>query len=114
MAAGNSILRLFGDGKTTTIANAGTVSGAIAIGDYAMLGFQLPAAFTGVAMTFQVSADGATYVPLRDQSGALITITVAQGNAYPFPDEVGAWPYVKLVSGTAEGGARTILIAAKA
>ena len=98
--------------QTATIAAGGTKSAAVGIADYLTGGFQLPATFTGTAMTFEVSADGSTFVALNDSSGA-ISLTVAQGKAYALPAAVMAYPWVKFVSGSTEGAARSILVSGK-
>jgi hypothetical protein len=53
---------------TATIASAATTSGAITLGANTITGMVLPAAFTGTALSFQVSADGATYGALYDST----------------------------------------------
>lgn len=100
---------------TATIAAAGTVSTAIDLRGARGFGFALPATFTGTAITFQVSHDNVTFQALNDDSGA-VSMTVAQGKSYtaPRPDSTsggpGAWPYVKLVSGSTEGAERSIVV----
>jgi hypothetical protein len=64
----------------------------------------MPAAFTGTTLTFQVSADGSTYVPLYDSSGTLQSMTVAVSCGYSLnPTVFAGWPYLKVVSGSAQG-----------
>jgi hypothetical protein len=97
--------------QTATILNGATVSDAIDAGPYTIFGIQLPAAFTGTALTFQVSADNITYQLLYDTANALVTIAaVAQGRSYILPSGLGPWPFFKVVSGTAEGAQRSIVI----
>lgn len=96
---------------TVTIANGATVSSAVNTIGRAVHGVSLPAAFTGTAISFQTSADGTTYQGLYDAAGSLISVTVTQARNYAIPSSIEAWPYFKVVSNAAEGGARTIQIA---
>ena len=98
--------------QTGTIANGGTVSTPVTSAGFTSFGVQLPATFTGTALTFQVSADGATYQALQNSSGA-ISQTVAQGKSYALTADLAAWPYFKLVSGSTEGGARSLVVVMK-
>lgn len=99
---------------TATIASGGTVSSAIDIREYAIFGMVIPAAFTGIAITFQVCAtSGGTFQGLYNTSGNAVSVTVAQGRSYDVPTEVASWPYVKLVSGSAEAADRTLTLVMK-
>jgi hypothetical protein len=95
-----------------TIASGETVSGAIDVYPGRLYGFVLPAAFTGTAITFQVSEDGSTYRALYDDGNTAVSITVTQARAYAFKVDdfhcLHQWRYIKLVSGSAEGADRTI------
>lgn len=97
---------------TSVTLPAGTVSNALAIGDFTIGGFILPAAFTGTAITFQVSVDGDTFVALNDSSGA-VSLTVAQGKGYALPASVMGFRWLKFVSGSSEGADRTIQVMLK-
>ena len=89
-----------------------TVSEAGDIAQARLVGIVIPAAFTGTALTFQVSADGTTYQGLYDDAGSAVSLTVAQGRTYSFKvDDLGClsqWRYIKVVSGSAEGADRTV------
>jgi hypothetical protein len=96
---------------TATIASAATTSGAITLGANTITGMVLPAAFTGTALSFQVSADGATYVALYDSTNTLETMTVAQGRGYSVnPTVFAGWPYMKIISGSTEAASRAITL----
>jgi len=64
-----------------------------------------PAAWDAAAIAFKVcSTPDGTFVPLRDQTGALVEITGIVANAaaaYPLPDELFGSLYFKLWSETA-------------
>lgn len=100
---------------TAVIANGATASSACDLGlldgGQGLAGFVLPATFTGTAITFQVSVDDSTYQALYNGNTQL-SITVAQGRSYGLTADNRAllfgWRFVKLVSGSAEGGERSI------
>jgi hypothetical protein len=96
---------------TATIASGASTSGAIALGAGTITGIVLPAAFTGTALSFQVSADGSTYVALYDSTNTLESMTVAQGRGYSVnPAVFAGWPYMKVVSGSTEAGSRDLIL----
>lgn len=96
---------------TATIANGATVSGVVALDAATVTGIVLPAAFTGTSLSFQVSADGSTYVALYDSTNTLESMTVTQGRGYSVnPAVFSGWPYMKVVSGSTEGGSRDLIL----
>jgi hypothetical protein len=103
-----------GDSRTVTVTipNGGTTSTLVNATAFSQFSLFLPAAFTGTALTFQVSPDGqAGWVGLRALDGTAKTaLAVAAGQAYPCPDELRYFPYFRVVSGTAEGAARTLTV----
>lgn len=63
---------------TATIANTASLSGAVDLGFYRLCGLETPAAIdSATAITFQASADGATWVNLYDATGAEKSLTVS-------------------------------------
>lgn len=97
--------------RTATIADVGTVSDAVPLLNGTITGIVMPAAFTGTALSFQVSADGVTYTALYDASNALEGIIVTQGRAYSVnPTVFAGWPYAKVVSNATEGGSRAVTL----
>lgn len=101
--------------QTVTIANGQTASSAVSGRNFTVYGLIMPAAFTGTALTFTVCESLAgTYQALYDPTGALSSIpVVAASRSYDLPVELGPWPYFKIVSNAAEGGARTLLVCCK-
>ena len=99
--------------QTVTIASAGTVSGAVQADEFAAFGLMMPAAFTGTTLTFQVSGDGTTYQALYDRYNVAVSMTVAVNRHYDLPTELASWHSFKLVSGSAEGAARSLIVACK-
>lgn len=103
-----------GDVVSVTIASGATASEAVDADGYAAFGVALPAAFTGTSLAVEVSTDGAAFQALSDDTGTVVSLTVAQGNSYALP--VGAlapWPWFRLVSGSAEAAERILNVARK-
>ncbi len=101
---------------TLTIASSGTESTALKITDQVAFGLQMPAAFTGTSITFLVSADnGATFQALYDSTGTTqVSMSVAASRSYDLPAELTAWDHVKIVSGSSEASARSLIVIGKA
>lgn len=101
--------------STTSISNAGTVSTAVNTGGAVLVGIQMPAAFTGTALTFQAATGpSATYQQVVDSSGSAISYTVAAGKYVAVdPTKFHGVQYLKVVSGSAEGGARSLTLMLK-
>jgi hypothetical protein len=97
--------------RSVAIANGLTTSGALDLADNTLLGIMMPAAFTGTTLTFTASADGVTYAALYDSTGAAVSVTVSTSR-YIYIDPVifAGVRYVKIVSGSAESGARTLAL----
>ncbi len=94
---------------TATIADGQTKSGAVATGEFAMGGFTTPSTFEGTTMSFEVSLDDSTFVPLKNDAGGAISMTVAVSCGYPLPPEIFAFKSFKFVSGAAASGAARVL-----
>jgi len=104
--------------QTANIASGGTTSQALRLGGKMVVGLIMPAAFTGVAITFTVcDTVGGSYVPCYDSDNNAVSVTVAASRAYGLSgaeaDALAPFPYVKLVSGSAEGAARAVLVLMK-
>jgi hypothetical protein len=99
--------------RSARIANGQQLSDAIENKYGRDTGVVVPAAFTGTALTFEVSADGVTFQPLHGTDGNAVSLTVAQGRSYPLPSAVLPWPHFKMKSGSVEAGARTLVVVIK-
>lgn len=100
---------------SVTILSGQTESDALDTNGTSLVGYVLPAAFTGTAITFKVcdTLDG-TYLDLYNTDGTLISHTVAQGTAVAIsPLDFAAFRFVKFVSGSSEGADRVINIQAR-
>jgi len=104
---------MFAKKQTLTIAAGATLSDAFDSRNCEQSGIVIPAAFTGIAITFQVSADGGTYQALYDTTNTLVSVTVAAGRSYDLPGALDAWPFWKVVSGAAELAARALVVVGK-
>lgn len=98
---------------TFTIANGATASDAKELNGQDLLALLMPAAFTGITLKFQVSQDNVTFVDFCLDTGAAYSMTVAASKAIT-PDflktrGLAMFQWVKVVSGSAEGGARSII-----
>lgn len=95
--------------QSVTIPNGLTTSGTIDMQDLSMVGLIIPAAFTGITMTFLGSPDNVTFYPIYNTSGTQLSITVATSRIISFtPGDFAGMRYVQLVSGSAEAGNRII------
>jgi len=99
--------------STALIASGEAISQALAIQAYHDFGVQMPAAFTGASISFQVSADGTTFQALYDRTNTIVSVTVAVNRSYDLPGELADWAFVKIVSASNEGAARELIFIAK-
>jgi len=94
------------------IASGGTKTPEINLNGRTLLGINLPAAFTGTSLTFEVASEaGGTYGVLQDDYGNQVTAIVAQGKPCALQRALSAlagWQYIKIVSGATEGADRTL------
>jgi hypothetical protein len=97
--------------KQIVISAAGTKSAAIDLGDNTLVGLIIPATFTGVALTFEASDDiNGTYYAVKGSDGTSISYTIAQGTYVVIqPAVLSGVRFLKCVSGSTEGTARTII-----
>ena len=97
---------------TATIAASGTTSAAVDIGGTTLLGIQLPAAFTGTAISFQAATSlGGVYQTVIDGSGTTLSKTVAQGRYLILdPSEFAGFQFLKIVSGSTEAAQRDLVL----
>ena len=103
---------------TVTIASGETTSEAVDLGNKRLTGIFMPPAWTAADITFEVSADGQNFVPLNDTDGTLLTISApAAANAYMLTAAALALflgvRWLQVVSTNAQGGARTLTLAAR-
>lgn len=104
---------------TVAVASAGTTATPVIRTDgYAITGIITPATLTSTAITFTActTATG-TFVPVYDSDGSQVSVAVAADRALGLSgseaDALAAWPFIKLVCGSAEGGDRTFAVCLK-
>jgi hypothetical protein len=98
--------------QTATIANGATTSDAIDLKTARLWAIRTPAALTGTAFTFTVSEDCSTYYALYDSTGTAVSWTVA-ASRYIINVSPTNWLSIrcfKIVSGSAEGAERSIIV----
>lgn len=95
---------------TTTIANGATKTSAVNISDFFITGVEVPDSMTGTSLTFELGDASGTTVQLRDEENAAISLTITTTAAvYPLDARyTAAANFMKVVSGSAETGAKTI------
>ena len=111
--------------REVVIASAASLSGTVQLqgGRFQLVAIQMPAAWTAASLTFAVSFDGTTFVPLH-WAGAEYTILAAGGAAASLgvslePSAFAGWPFVRVRSGTAatavnQGAERTLQVLTRA
>jgi len=93
---------------TVVIANGGTVSTTLTLENRIPLALVLPAALTGTAITFKASCDNSTFNPVYYESTSYsLTVSTSRHVALNRLAFEGV-KYLQVVSGSAEGAARTI------
>lgn len=96
---------------STTIANAATTSAEIDLEDYCLNGFQY-ATMTGTTLTATCSnVLGGTYVALNGADNSAWSITIGDDRFVDLTqggEAICGCRFMRLVSGSSEGGARTI------
>jgi len=105
--------------QTVTIANGTTTSPAVNTGltsnysETQLVGVTFPASMTGTTMTFErATTETGTYTPIREVGGASrYSITITSGETITVDPRVFiVAPFLKLVSGSSETGAKTITL----
>ena len=100
---------------SATIANGAAASSAIDLSGTTLTGIQMPGAFTGASVTFQVATSlTGTYQTLIGSSGSALTATVSASKYLALnPADFAGVQFVKIVSSANEGGARTLEISSR-
>ena len=106
---------------SVTIAETESLSGDVDLqgGERQLVGIQMPAAWTAAGVSFAVSADGTTWVPLYwDDSEYVVDAAASRGISLE-PSAFAGWPYVRVRSGTAgtpvnQDAERTLVVMTRA
>lgn len=105
---------------TVTIANGQSLSGAVNLSGFTLIGIDLPATWTTANLTLQASIDNSTWDNVFDSTGTEVTISAAASRFILLnPADFVAIRYLRLRSGTSgtpvnQGGARTITLVVRA
>lgn len=98
-----------------TIADSTTISASVFLKNGVAGAIIMPSAITSTTLSFQVSIDDTAYTALYDTAGSLISYTVAANHTIPLNKEVfGAFPFLKIVTGSSELANRTFIILIRA
>lgn len=87
--------------RNVTISSGTSLSNAIDISEYSVVGILMPSAWTAANLSFQGSIDGATYGNLIEKDGVELVITAAA--SYLIPLTASAFQpcrFLKIRSGT--------------
>lgn len=97
-----------------SIASSGTTSQALMTNGMSLVGCQIPASFTGTAITFTTATTlSGTYQPLYNSSGQ-VSYTVAQGEFIAIkPEDFYGLQFFKIVSNATESSARSLVCSMK-
>jgi uncharacterized protein (AIM24 family) len=100
--------------KTAVVANNGTVSATVDLGEGTLCGYFLPASWSGTAVTYNVSFDGTNFF-LLSSGGSTLTTTVAASRYIAIdPNIFRGVKSVQFISGTSEtSGPKTITCATR-
>jgi hypothetical protein len=106
---------VFSDSRAQTsavIASGDTASGEVDLGGTVIVGLQIPTAFTGTTLKFSVStASGGTFQTLTDGAGNDVSKTIASSKYVGIdPTLLRGMRFVKVVSGSTEPAARTVVV----
>jgi hypothetical protein len=101
------------DTVVANIAASGTTSQSLDLSGSCLVGIQMPTAFTGTAVTFNVSADGVNFYPMYSGASAYsLTVAASRYILIPAADFAGV-RYLQVVSNATEGSARALTLAVR-
>jgi hypothetical protein len=105
--------RVLNYATAVAIANGATESGAASLGEYTLVGLLMPAAVTGTTVKFlSAEALAGTYRTVTDGAGTDYSVTVAASKYVPVDlTKLSGVRFLKVVSGSAEGAARSVVLA---
>lgn len=101
--------------KQATIAISETESDVIPLKGFSLVGIKTPDALTGTALTFLAcDTEDGTFLPLIATTGSALSITVTTDKYYAVdPLQFHGVGFLKIVSGSAEAAARTLICSLK-
>lgn len=93
-----------------TIASSGSTSTALTLQGTTPLAIQMPAAFTGTAITFECSVDGSTFYDLYNEATEYSVAVLASRYVALNPNVFEGVRFIRLVSGSSEAAIREIFV----
>lgn len=96
--------------ETVTIANNATASSVIDCRKQQLVGFYTPAALTGTTWSLQASYDGTNFFTVLDEGDSYSKTMTASRYISVKPQLTAGIHYAKIVSGTAEGAERSLVV----
>ena len=105
---------------TVEIANGQSLSGAVNLSGFTLIGIDMPASWTAANLTLQASVDNSTWDNVFDSLGTEVTITAAASRFILLnPADFVSVRYLRVRSGTSgtpvnQGGARNITLIVRA
>lgn len=100
--------------NSAVIANGQQESGAISTAGLSLCGILMPATFTGTALTFEACATASgTFLPVYNAAGALSYTVAASRFIAIDPKDFQGIQFLKIKSGSSEGGVRTLVCSMK-
>lgn len=102
-----------GTPEVVTIAAGQAFSTAIDYRDYIAGGYVVPNPFSGLQMRFEVSHDGTTWTDLYDNTGTIITRTIALSAYFEIPSEAASARYIRLDAVSPQASTRSMLVMKK-
>lgn len=109
--------------QSATIASGASLSGAVDLGAFRVVGVIMPAAWTAAGVTFECAAelavtggnDPTVFVPVCDSAGTQFALTAAASKFIAVPDLFQCSSTIKVRSGTTavgvnQGADRTIVL----
>lgn len=111
----NSYQGYMNPNQAASIASSASASSIVDCGGLALCGIFIPAAFTGTTITFQASADGINFFPMTlNTAGNNLSYAVAPSTYVAInPLDFQGVQYLKVVSGSTEAGARSLILSLK-
>jgi hypothetical protein len=99
---------------SATILSGQTKSAAVSLAGFTLTGIITPAALDGTSLSFDVSADGSTFVPLYDSTNTAQTVTAGVSRGYALNPQVFMnWNQIKVVSNASESADHVITLVAR-
>ncbi len=91
--------------KVATILSGQTDSDIVDLKGTTLIGFEVPASFTGGSITFKVGKDASSLKTFRNTAGTVATVTITPDSSYGLvATDFAAWRFIQLIAGSAQAG----------